>query len=243
MKITRIDLFQANLPYSGGVYQLSKGRTYTSFDATFVRITCDDGTQGWGESTPFSTTYVAAHARGVRAGVEEIAPQLLGRDPRQTNRINDVMDEALLGHPHTKTALDIACWDAFGKSVGLPVCELLGGSTNTGMPMMSSIHAGDLEDMRQRVAEYRARGYRSHSIKIGASERRADRHSTPSGSPPASPTAAAASSSSSTPTAGCWRSPRCACSGSSRTASTSLWKHRARLGGRPCRCGTTARTR
>ncbi len=50
------------------------------------------------------------------------------------------------------------------------MAELLGGSTGVGMPQMSSIHAGDPEEMRARVAEHRARGYRSHSIKIGASE-------------------------------------------------------------------------
>ncbi|MCO6050464.1 hypothetical protein NGM99_11795 [Mesorhizobium sp. RP14(2022)] len=28
---------------------------------------------------------------------------------------------------NAKTALDLACWDVFGKSVGMPVCDLLGG--------------------------------------------------------------------------------------------------------------------
>jgi L-alanine-DL-glutamate epimerase-like enolase superfamily enzyme len=80
------------------------------------------------------------------------------------------MDSTLAGHNHAKTPLDVACWDAFGTSVGLPVCELLGGSTGTPMPMISSIHAGDPEEMRGRVAEHRARGYRGHSVKIGASD-------------------------------------------------------------------------
>ena len=78
------------------------------------------------------------------------------------------MNDTLVGHNHAKTPLDVACWDLFGKSVGLPVCELLGGSTGIPMPMISSIYAGDPEDMRRRVAEHRARGYRGHSIKIGA---------------------------------------------------------------------------
>jgi L-alanine-DL-glutamate epimerase-like enolase superfamily enzyme len=71
----------------------------------------------------------ASHALGVRAGIAEIAPALIGLDPRRVDRINDAMDMALVGHPHAKTALDVACWDIFGESVGLPVCELLGGST------------------------------------------------------------------------------------------------------------------
>ena len=64
MKIARIDVFQQDLPYSGGVYRLSGGREYHSFDATFVRITTDTGLEGWGESTPFGATYIAAHALG-----------------------------------------------------------------------------------------------------------------------------------------------------------------------------------
>ncbi|MGO4584631.1 mandelate racemase/muconate lactonizing enzyme family protein [Arthrobacter sp. 2RAF6] len=168
MKIARIELFQVDLPYAGGTYLLSGGRTYTSFDSSIVRITCDDGTQGWGESTPFGSTYIAAHALGARAGIAELAPALLGRDPRQADRINDLMDATLVGHNHAKTPLDVACWDIFGKSVSLPDSELLGGSTGIPMPMISSIYAGDPEDMRHRVAEHRARGYLGHSIKIGA---------------------------------------------------------------------------
>jgi L-alanine-DL-glutamate epimerase-like enolase superfamily enzyme len=110
MKIAKVELYQVDLPYSGGVYLLSGGREYTSFDASIVRIVADEGTEDWGESTPFESTYIAAHARGTRAGIAEIAPHLLGRDPRQVDRINDIMDEALVGHNHAKTALDIACW-------------------------------------------------------------------------------------------------------------------------------------
>jgi L-alanine-DL-glutamate epimerase-like enolase superfamily enzyme len=50
MKISRIDLYTTALPYSGGVYRLSAGRTYESFDASIIRITCDDGTEGWGRA-------------------------------------------------------------------------------------------------------------------------------------------------------------------------------------------------
>lgn len=167
LKIEKIDVFQVDLPYSGGVYRLSGGREYRSFDATIVRITTQNGLEGWGESTPFGSTYIASHALGVRAGIAEIAPGLIGLDPRRVDRVNDAMDNALLGHLHAKTALDVACWDLFGKSVGLPVCELLGGRTDVQMPVISSIYMGDPDDMRRRVAEHRQLGYLAHSVKIG----------------------------------------------------------------------------
>lgn len=81
------------------------------------------------------------------------------------DRINDAMDEALLGHNHAKSALDLACWDLFGKSVGLPAHKLLGGATGNRLPAISSIYAGTPEDMRTRVAEHRTMGYiRRHRL-------------------------------------------------------------------------------
>lgn len=166
MKIEKIDVFQAYLPYSGGVYRLSGGREYTGFDATFVRITTACGIEGWGESTPFGNTYIAAHGAGVRAGIAEMAPSLLGKDPRHLDRINEVMDGALVGHNHAKTPIDVACWDIFGKSIDMPVCDLLGGRTATPLTLISSIYVGEPDDMAKRVKCYREAGYRGHSIKI-----------------------------------------------------------------------------
>ena len=167
MKIKQIDVFQVDLPYAGGVYTLSGGREYRTFDATFVRISADNGLTGWGESTPFGSTYIASHARGVRAGIAEIAPYLLGRDPRHVDRINEAMDEALVGHLHAKTPLDVACWDLFGKAVEMPVCDLLGGRTSNKLPIISSIYTGTPEEMRQRVQQHREMGYKGHSVKVG----------------------------------------------------------------------------
>lgn len=166
MRIIRIDVFKVDLPYAGGVYRLSGGREYTSFDCTIVRVTTNTGLQGWGESTPFGSTYVAAHALGTRAGIAEIAPYIIGLDPRRVDRINDAMDAALLGHSHAKAAIDIACWDIFGKSVGLPVCELLGGRTEVRLPIISSIYVGEPADVKARVADHRQRGYIGHSVKL-----------------------------------------------------------------------------
>jgi L-alanine-DL-glutamate epimerase-like enolase superfamily enzyme len=157
---------RSTCPTPAGRTACPGGREYRSFDATIVRVRTDTGLEGWGESTPFGANYIAAHGAGVRAGIAEVAPHLLGADPRRVDRINDLMDAALAGHAHAKTPLDVACWDLLGKAVGMPVCELLGGRTEVRMPVISSIHSGDPEDMRRRVADHRERGYTAHSVKI-----------------------------------------------------------------------------
>lgn len=169
MKITGIDVYQVDLPYPG-TYRLSGGRVYDSFDATITRVTTDTGLTGWGESTPFGPDYVAAHGKGVRAGVEEIAPAILGLDPLAHDRLNDAMDAALKGHPHAKAPLDVACWDIAGKAAGRPVSDLLGGRIEGPVPVISSIGGGDPEAMRASVGRHRADGFMAHSLKIGAAE-------------------------------------------------------------------------
>lgn len=170
MRIDRIEIYQADLPYAGGTYHLSGGRSYTGFDATFARVITTCGIEGWGESTPFGATYIAAHAGGVRAGLERVAPAVTGMDPRLHDRIYDAMDSALVGHHAAKTPIDVACWDIAGKAAGLPVCDLLGGRVPGAIPVISSIGSDTPEAMRANVAAHRTRGFRGHSCKLGASE-------------------------------------------------------------------------
>lgn len=170
MKIIQIDVYQVDLPYSEGEYRLSGGRTYTSFDATIIKLTTNTGLTGFGESTPFGSTYIAAHAKGVRAGIDDLAPAVLGKDPRQFDRINDAMDEALLGHHHAKTPIDVACWDLTGKAYDMPVCDLLGGRINMKVPLISSISTDTPDNMRIHAQKMRDAGFMGHSLKIGAAE-------------------------------------------------------------------------
>ena len=95
-----------------------------------------------GESVLFGSTYAAAHARSVRAGLENMSPGLIGMDPRHVDRVQDRMDDLLAGHLYAKTPIDMAFWDLFGKVVGMPVCDLLDGGVERSLPVISSIHAG-----------------------------------------------------------------------------------------------------
>lgn len=170
MKIARIDIYQCDLPVKGGVYRLSGGREYTAYDATIARITTDCGLTGWGESTPFGATYVAAHAGGTRAALALLAPALIGHDPRHHDRNWEVMRTTLSGHRDARTALDVACWDIAAQSAGLPLCDMLGGRVPGPVPVISSIGGDTPDAMRAKVAAHRAQGFLGHSIKIGATE-------------------------------------------------------------------------
>ncbi len=103
----------------------------------------------------------------MRAGLTELAPQLLGEDPTQLGKLNRTMDAALKGHPYVKSAVDIACWDILGKVAGLPVCVLLGGRYGDDFHLYRAISQESPDEMAAKVAGYRDEGYRRFQLKVG----------------------------------------------------------------------------
>lgn len=167
MKITRLTVYQTDLPLEHP-YWLSGGRLkFEMLDATLVKVETDAGLTGWGEGTPWGHTYVPAHGPGIRAGVETMAPFLLGLDPRRLLDVERAMDLALPGHLYAKSPIDMACWDIAGQAAGLPIADLMGGGSRTPRPIASSVGAKTVEETREVLARYRARGYIAHSVKIG----------------------------------------------------------------------------
>lgn len=167
MKITRILGYRVELPLHETTYNWSGGKSVTVFDSMIVRVETDAGIAGHGEVCPLGPSYLPAYASGVRAGLKELGPHLLGHDPRQLARLNRTMDAALKGHPYVKSGIDIACWDILGQSCGLPVCELLGGRYADSVPLYRAISQDAPERMAERVESYRAEGYRRFQLKVG----------------------------------------------------------------------------
>ena len=165
MKITGLRVFQVDLPMVK-TYKLSGGRTWTSLDTTIVALDTDQGITGWGEACPFGSSYLPAFAMGVRAVIDELAPHVLGLDPRRTDRVNEVMDRELPGHLYGKTAVDIACWDILGKAADMPVCDLLGGRVEGSVDLVSSVSTGSHDETLANLKALRQRGFRKHSIKF-----------------------------------------------------------------------------
>lgn len=168
MKVTGISVYRMMLPLEHP-YSLSGGRLhYQELDTTFVCLHTDAGIDGWGEGCPWGSTYLPAFPGGLRAGIEELAPAVLGANPARHDQFNRLMDRALPGHPYVKSAIDIACYDVAGKSSGMPVADLLGGMIDEPVTVQSSIPTGSPHQMVQSIEMARARGYRVHSAKIGS---------------------------------------------------------------------------
>jgi L-alanine-DL-glutamate epimerase-like enolase superfamily enzyme len=120
MKIEAIRVYQVDLPLHEGSYNWSGGKSVQVFDSNIVEVITDDGTAGYGECCPLGPFYLPAYADGVRSGIRELGPHLIGQDPLLLGPLNRLMDKALRGHPYVKSPIDIACWDLKGRSPKLP---------------------------------------------------------------------------------------------------------------------------
>ena len=167
MRITEIQVYRVDLPLKEGQYNWSGGKSVSVFDSTIVRVGTDAGLVGYGESCPLGPVYLPAYAGGVRAGLAELAPHVIGADPTQLGVFNQLMDARLKGHPHVKSALDVACWDIFGQAAGVPVCSLLGGRFGAEVVLYRAISKDSPENMAAMVDKYRAEGYSRFQLKVG----------------------------------------------------------------------------
>ena len=144
-----------------------------------VELATDDGVTGWGEA-PAGATWGGAAMRyygetplTVRHIIDDyLAPALAGCDPVQLGVIHDRMDKAVKGHPYAKAAIDMACYDAAGKALGVSVADLLGGRLRPGIEVTHSLGIMDLDCCYAEAEQAVAEGARTLKCKTGVDPER-----------------------------------------------------------------------
>jgi len=158
-----------------------------------VRVRTDeDGLHGWGEASLNWKT------RAVVGAVEDLAPMVVGRDPRDVEQIVRVLNKhsyyrlGIIGATAI-SGIEHALWDVFGKSVDQPVWRLLGGQvrdrvrvyTHLGLGDMASVYdTVDVGPLREKAAAVVERGYDAlkvviipygHHLTVAAERRNVDK--------------------------------------------------------------------
>lgn len=165
MKIRRIALYDISVPFGDTAYTMGKQKSVSSITGSVVSVEADGGIVGWGEMVPWGSTYLPEFAGGVRAGLTLLGSKMVGEDPTNLAAINQKMDAELYGHGYVKSAIDMACWDLFGKATSQPLCKLLGGQLVESAPLNCAVYNGTPEDMISRIEGYRAQGITIFSTK------------------------------------------------------------------------------
>lgn len=93
---------------------------------SFVKVTCDDGTIGWGEAS------LGTRELAVKGCVEDLKRLIVGRNPLEIEKMifEVTRDSYWKGGPvfgSALSAIEMACWDIMGKHFSVPVYTFLGG--------------------------------------------------------------------------------------------------------------------
>ncbi|WP_406690278.1 galactonate dehydratase [Saccharopolyspora sp. ID03-671] len=134
----------------------------------FCRVETDEGIVGWGEPV------VEGRAETVRAAVEELSDLLLGCDPRRIEDLWQLMTKSAFyrGGPVLSSAvagLDQALWDILGKSLGVPVHQLLGGAVRDEVRIYGWIGGDEPDQVAEAAAAQVEAGLTA--VKMNASGR------------------------------------------------------------------------
>jgi len=124
----------------------------------FVKMQTDAGITGWGEAS------LEWKTRGVVGCVADLAPLVVGLDPRRIEHLYQTMYRhsffrmGVVGMS-ALSGIEQACWDIFGKSVGVPVYQLLGGAVRDTVRVYDHLGGGDMDaiylDVQpERMAEH-----------------------------------------------------------------------------------------
>ena len=160
---------QVDLPLIDGDYVWAEGKSVSKHDSTVIALETDDpNITGYGEVVPLGPNYLPSYANGVRTGLAELAPKILGQNPTQISVLNRLMDFELKGHPYVKSPIDLACWDILGKVAGLPVSTLLGGRHQEEVLLYRTITQRPADEMAQLVKKYKGEGYTRFQLKLGS---------------------------------------------------------------------------
>jgi L-alanine-DL-glutamate epimerase-like enolase superfamily enzyme len=148
-------------------------------DYTLVSVSDSDGHAGNG----YTYAGTSAGAWVTRAVNELLAPHVVGKPARGISDLSAALAQEFLlvgrrgGLMRALSALDIALWDLWGHTTGVPLRGLLGSARRT-VPAYASggyYRPGDaVQNIRDEVARQRARGFSDYKMKVGGVALRED---------------------------------------------------------------------
>ncbi|ASR04903.1 enolase C-terminal domain-like protein [Gordonia rubripertincta] len=164
MKITRVDAIPFAIPYVKPL-RFASGEVHVA-NHVLVRVHTDTGVVGVAEAPPRPFTYGETQD-GIITVVNTIfAPAIVGLTLLEREVVAARLARTI-GNPAAKSAVDMAIWDALGKTLGLPVGDMLGGFTDR----LRVSHMLGFAEPAKMVAEaekmVETYGIRTFKVKVG----------------------------------------------------------------------------
>jgi L-alanine-DL-glutamate epimerase-like enolase superfamily enzyme len=149
--------------------KIKKLETFTNQAVGFVKVTTDDGNEGWGQVSNYNADITC------QVFHRQVARYALGQDALDIEALVTLIPEREHKFPgsylmRALTGLDTALWDLRGKLEQKSVCELLGGKPRPFPVYASSMKRGEItpeaeaERLKRLQGEF---GYKAFKFRVG----------------------------------------------------------------------------
>lgn len=184
MRIKDVDAHWLRCPIPYEKQHVSDFGRLTTFDMTLVEVTTENGLRGYGEAKA-AVGSAGSCASLVTTIRHELRPMLIGQDARHITRLWERMYNGTRAHYAlargrgfpvlgrrgltiaAMSGVDMALWDVLGKSLGVPVAQLLGGACRDAMPAYASGGWADADHIGEQLAGYVAHGFKAVKMRVG----------------------------------------------------------------------------
>lgn len=165
--IVRMEVFPVAYPVTAHFKFFAKPER----PSVFVKITCEDGTAGWGQSVPIPTWSYETTESVISTLREYIAPVLAGRNPFDIAGAHKAMSRAIApsfstGMPIAKAGVDLALHDLAGRLRGQSMPERWGRDTLPRITLSWTVNPVSIDETEGLVEEGRSRGYKHFNVKV-----------------------------------------------------------------------------
>ncbi|WP_067728557.1 mandelate racemase/muconate lactonizing enzyme family protein [Oceanobacillus damuensis] len=167
MKITSIETFQGAIPLHTPFKTAL--RTVTVAETIIVKLTCEDGTVGWGEAPP-THVITGDSLASIQYAIHSIfKPLLIGESLSARERLFEKMEKSIVRNTSAKAAIDMALYDSIAQQANMPLHRFLGGFHES-LETDYTVSVNRPEVMAQDARKYINDGFSVLKIKVGKDE-------------------------------------------------------------------------
>ncbi|HEX2827451.1 MAG TPA: mandelate racemase/muconate lactonizing enzyme family protein [Burkholderiales bacterium] len=167
LKIDRVEVFGVEMPLLGTFTSGGVSKNITK--CVVVRLTASDGTIGISSIDPSTTAKSPNTGPELAAAIrDKIAPQIVGLDPTNVNRMVELCDRLTPTQPGAGAAIEMACIELTSRRQGIPLYTYLGGAVQDSVLFNGWIGMLPPDEAAAEAKQWLAAGFKSAKIKVGS---------------------------------------------------------------------------
>ena len=141
-------------------------RTVVTAESIIVKITCNNGVQGWGEAPP-THVITGDSLEGIEGAIHHIfKPLLLGKNLLAYESVFQDVHQSAIGNTSSKAAIDMAIYDCLAQNSNLPLYQFLGGDRNR-LETDFTVSVNSPDEMGEDAERYVSEGFTTLKVKVG----------------------------------------------------------------------------